>query len=146
MCAAGPWLMTNTGRTELLSAAYQVETGSFKMALYLSTSDLGAASTTYAGVSNEHANQGAPGYETGGKAVALSLTGTTTVKIDIDTDPVWTATGSSMVAKWAAIYLVGGNILCYCLLESGGADVTATVGNTLTVAAHASGVATLTTA
>ena len=143
MCAAGPWLMTNTGRTELLSAAYQVETGSFKMALYLSTSDLGAASTTYAAVTNEHANQGAPGYETGGKAVALSLTGTTTVKIDIDTDPVWTATGGSITAKWAAIYLVAGNILFYCLLEAGGADVTATVGNTLTVAADASGVATL---
>jgi len=33
--------------------------------------------------------------------------------------------------------------LCYCLLEAGGADVTVTTGNTLTVAAHASGVFTL---
>ncbi len=112
------------------------------MALYLSTSDLGAASTTYAGVSNEHAQ--ANGYLTGGITTAgLTLSGTTTVKVDVTTDPVWTAAGGSIVAKWAAIYEVGGNILCYCLLEAGGADVTVTTGNTLTVAAHASGVFTL---
>jgi hypothetical protein len=142
--AAGAWTMTNTTRTDLLSGAYNVETGSFKCALFLSTSDLGAGETTYAGVTNEHANQGSPGYETGGKAVALSLTGTTTVKCDIDTDPVWTATGGSIVARFACIYETGtGKILCYCLLDATPDDVTATVGNTFTVAANASGVFTL---
>jgi hypothetical protein len=141
--AAGPWIMTNTARTSILSKAYNFETDTFKMALYLSTSNLTVASTTYAAVTNEHGNQGAPGYETGGKTVALSLTGTTTVKCDIDTDPVWTATGGSITAKWAAIYLNGENIICFCLLEAGGADVTATVGNTFTVAANAAGVFTL---
>jgi hypothetical protein len=128
-------------RTDILSAVRNFETGTFKCALFLSTSDLGAASTTYAGVTNEHAN--ANGYTTGGIAVALSLSGTTTVKVDIDTDPVWTADTGSIVAKWAAIYEVGGNIICYCLLESGGADVTVTDGNTLTIAASASGLFTL---
>ena len=139
--AAGAWVMTNGARTDVLSAVVNFETGTFKMALYLSTSDLSVTETTYAGVTNEHAN--ANGYLTGGITVALSLTGTTTVKVDIDTDPVWTANGGSIVAKWAAIYKVGGNIVCFALLESGGADVTATDGNTLTVAAHASGVMTL---
>ena len=109
--------------------------------MFLSTSNLGAASTTYAGVTNEHAN--ANGYTTGGVATALSLTGTTTVKADIDTDPVWTAAGGSIVARFACIYEVGGNVLCYCLLDSTPADVTVTTGNTLTVAAHTSGVFTL---
>ncbi len=139
--AAGAWVMTNGARTDVLSAVVNFETGTFKMALYLSTSDLSVTETTYAGVTNEHAN--ANGYLTGGITVALSLTGTTTVKVDIDTDPVWTANGGSIVAKWAAIYEVGGKIVCFALLESGGADVTATDGNTLTVAAHASGVFTL---
>ena len=139
--AAGAWVMTNTARTSILSKAYNFETDSFKMALYLSTSDLTVASTTYAAVTNEVAE--AFGYLTGGKAVALSLTGTTTVKCDIDTDPVWTAAGGDIVAKWAAIYLVGENIICFALLDSGGANVTATDGNTLTVAAHANGVFTL---
>jgi len=141
--AAGAWVFTNIGRTDLLSAYYQIETGSYKMALHLSTGTQPAAgTTTWAGLdSSEHAN--ANGYTDGGIAVALSLTGTTTVKVDIDTDPVWTASGGSIVARWAVIYLVGGNVLCYCLLDSTPADVTVTTGNTLTVAAHASGVFTL---
>jgi hypothetical protein len=136
--AAGAW-----ARTAILSKTYNFETDSFKMGLLTSASNLTVASTDWASVTGEHANQSAPGYETGGKAVALSLTGTTTVKCDIDTDPSWTATGGSITAKWAAIYLVGGNVVCFCLLDSGGADITATTGNTYTVAANASGVFTL---
>lgn len=136
--AAGAWTFTNGGRTSLLDGTFNVESDTFKMALFLSTSNIGAASTTYAGLTNEHAN--ANGYTTGGIATALSLTGTTTVKADIDTDPVWTANGGSIVARFAVIYEVAGNVLCYCLLDSAPADVTVTDGNTLTVAAHASGV------
>ena len=139
--AAGAWVMTDVGRTKLLDGTFDLNSDSYKMALFLSTSNLGAASTTYAAVTNEHAN--ANGYTTGGKAVVLVLSGTTTVKVDIDTDPIWTASGGSIIAKFAAIYEVGGDILCYCLLDSGGADVEATDGNTFTVAASASGVTTL---
>lgn len=135
--AAGPWIFTNAARTDVLSAVANFETATFRMALFLSISDLGAGSTTYPATS-EHAN--ANGYTTGGILVALSLTGTTTVKVDIDTDPMWTADGGSIVAKFACIYEVAGNIVCYCLLESGGADVTVMTGNTLTVATHADGV------
>lgn len=136
--AAGAWVFTNIGRTRLLDGDFDIDTDTFKMALFLSTSNIGAASTTYAGLTNEHAN--ANGYTTGGIAVVLQLSGTTTVKVDVQTDPVWTANGGSIVARFAVIYEVGGNVLCYCLLDSTPADVTVTDGNTLTVAAHASGV------
>lgn len=111
------------------------------MALFLSTSNLGAASTTFAAVTAEHA--AANGYTAGGIAVVLNLAGTTTVTVDITTDPVWTASGGSIVARFAAIYEVGGDVLCYCLLDAAPADVTATTGNTLTCAAAAQGVFTL---
>jgi hypothetical protein len=139
--AAGPWLFTNEGRSRLIDGTFLVAADTFKCALLLSTSNIGAASTTYAGLTNEHAN--ANGYTTGGIAVDLTVAGTTTVTVDIATDPVWTASGGSIVARFAAIYEVGGNVLCYCLLDATPADVTATTGNTLTVAAHASGVFTL---
>jgi hypothetical protein len=109
--------------------------------LFLSTSNISASSTTYAGLTNEHANNN--GYTTGGNSITLTLAGTTTVTVDIATDPVWTASGGSIVARFAVIYEVGGNVLCYCLLDNTPADVTATSGNTLTVAAHSSGVFTL---
>jgi len=139
--AAGAWTFTNTGRTSLLNGTFDVDSDTYKMALFLSTSNLAASTTTYAGLTNEHAN--ANGYTTGGIAVALTLAGTTTVTVDITTDPVWTASGGSIVARFAVIYEVSGNVLCYCLLDDAPANVTATTGNTLTVAAHASGVFTL---
>ena len=139
--AAGAWTFTNTARTKILDGTFDIADDSYKMALFLSTSNLGAASTTFAGVTNEHAANN--GYTAGGIAVDLTLSGTTTVTVDIATDPVWTASGGSIVARFAAIYEVGGDVLCYCLLDNTPADVTATAGNTLTVAANASGVFTL---
>jgi hypothetical protein len=139
--AAGTWTFTNAGRTKLLDGTFDIDSDSWKMALFLSTSNIGSGSTTYAGLTNEHAN--ANGYTTGGIAITLTLAGTTTVTVDIGTDPVWTAAGGSITARFAVIYEVAGNVLCYCLLDSTPADVTATDGNTLTVAANASGVFTL---
>lgn len=139
--AAGSWTFTNGGRTSLLNGTFDIDTDTWKMALFLSTSDIGASETTYAGVTNEHSN--ANGYTTGGASITLTLAGTTTVTVDISTDPTWTASGGSIVARFAVIYEVSGNVLAYCLLDSAPADVTVTTGNTLTVAAHASGVFTL---
>jgi hypothetical protein len=139
--AAGSWTFTNGGRTSLLDGTFDIDSDTWKMALFLSTSNIGAGSTTYAGLTNEHASGN--GYTTGGNAITLTLAGTTTVTVDISSDPVWTASGGSIVARFAVIYEVGGNVLCYCLLDNTPADVTATSGNTLTVAAHASGIFTL---
>lgn len=138
--AAGAWTFTNAGRTSLLNGTFDIDSDTWKMALFLSTSNIGAASTTYAGLTNEHAN--ANGYTTGGTSVTLSLSGTTTVTVD-STDATWTASGGSIVARFAVIYEVGGNVLCYCLLDSTPADVTVTDGNSLTIQIHASGVFTL---
>ncbi len=139
--AAGAWTFTNEGRTKLLDGTFDLDTDVFKMALFLSTSNIGLTSTTYAGLTNEHAN--ANGYTTGGISITLTLAGTTTVTVDISSDPIWTASGGSIVARFAVIYEVSGRVLCYCLLDSTPGDVTATDGNTLTVAANASGVFTL---
>jgi hypothetical protein len=135
--AAGNWTLTNAGRTSLLNGDFDLDTDTFKMALFLSTSNIGASSTTYAGLTNEHANGN--GYTTGGTSVTLSLSGTTTVMVD-STDAVWTASGGSIVARFAVIYEVSGKVLAYCLLDSSPADVTTTTGNTFTVQIHASGV------
>lgn len=139
--AAGAWTFTNAGRTSLIDGTFDINSDTWKMALFQSTSNIGSGSTTYAGLTNEVANGN--GYTTGGESITLTLSGTTTVTVDISTDPVWTASGGSIVARFAVIYEVSGNVLCYCLLDSAPADVTATSGNTLTVAANASGVFTL---
>lgn len=141
MAAASAWAFTNGGRTKLLDGTFDIDSDTWKMALFLSTSNLGAASTTYAGVTNEVAN--ASGYTTGGIAITLTLAGTTTVTVDISSDPVWTASGGAITARFAAIYEVSGNVLCFSTLDSAPADVSVSDTNTLTVAANVSGVFTL---
>lgn len=140
--AAGAWTFTNASRTSLLDGTFDLDTDTWKMALFLSTSDLGAASTTFAGVTNEVGTTNT-GYSAGGESITLALTGTTTVKVDIDTDPVWTAGSAGLTARFACIYEVGGNVLCYCLLDETPDDVSVTSGNTLTVATHTDGVFSL---
>lgn len=139
--SAGSWVMTDEGRTKLTKGEWIFGTDTFNIALFLSTSNLGAASTTYAGLNNEHAN--ANGYTTGGVVVTTTIGGTTTVTVTFTGSALWTAAGGSIVAKYAVLYEVGGRVVAYCTLDAGGADVTVTTGNTLTIVANASGVSTL---
>lgn len=140
--AAGAWTFTDGARTRMLNGTFDFDTDTFKVALFLSTSNIGAASTTYAGVTNEHAN--ANGYTTGGISLgALTLSGTTTVTVDDPADMVWTASGGSITARFGVLYESGGDVVAYFLLDSTPADVTATDGNTLTIALNASGIFTL---
>ena len=139
--AAGAWTAVNTTRSKILTGQFAVG-DTYKMALYLSTSNLSTSSTTYAGVTNEEGTTNT-GYTTGGISVALTQSGTTTVTVVMTTAPVWTAGSANLTAKWAAIYEVGGDVLCFATLDSGGADVTATNGNTLTVGSNGGTVFTL---
>lgn len=130
--AAGPWTLVNGARTALLSAGFDLTaTSTYKVALVTSASNIGAATTTWAGVTNEVAN--ANGYTTGGIGVAMALAGTTSVTASFTSNPVWTATGGSITARTAVLYKIGGNVLAFALLDSTPADITATVGNTLTI-------------
>jgi hypothetical protein len=138
--AAGNWTFTDVSRTRMLNGTFDFDTDTFKIALFLSTSNIGSSTTTYAGVTNEHANNN--GYTTGGAATTVSLSGTTTVTVDAS-DVSWTASGGSIVARFAVLYEVGGDVVCYCLLDSTPADVTVTTGNVLTLQINASGVFTL---
>jgi len=140
--AAGAWTFTNAGRTNILDALFDVDSDSYKMALFTNASNLGSGSTTFAGVTGEVGTTNT-GYTAGGESIAMTKSGTTTVTVVITTAPVWTAGSANLTAKFAAIYEVSGNILCYATLDSGGADVTATNGNTLTVGSNGGTVFTL---
>lgn len=138
--AAGPWTFPTASRTSLLNGDLDLDTNTFKIALY--TSSWSAADSTTYTTTNELTT--ANGYTQGGITIGvLALTGTTTVKVDNATSIVWTASGGSIVARYAAIYADSSKYLCYCLLDSAPADVTTTDGNTLTVTMHTDGIFTL---
>lgn len=148
--AAGNWTFYQSFREYMADGTIDLDTDTFNLALFLSTSNAATVTTndTYSDLTNEHAN--ANGYTTGGSALA-SVTWTrsgATVTFD-SADEVFTASGGSITARFAVIYKVGtansitNPLVCYCLLDSTPEDVTATDGNTLTIAMNASGIFTL---
>jgi hypothetical protein len=130
--AAGAWTFTNGARTDIMNGVAAFNSASFKVALFLSTSNLSTSSTTFAGVTNEVGTTNT-GYTAGGITVTFAEAGTTSVTLKFSTNPVWTAGTANLTARFACLYKVSGNVICYCLLDSTPADVTATNTNTLTV-------------
>jgi hypothetical protein len=150
--AAGRWKLYDLAKEYIGDGTHDLDdTTNWKMALFLSSSNcntLSVGTAVYGDLTNEHAN--ANGYTTGG----VALTGITwsnssgTITFDC-TDPTWTASGGSIVARFAVIYRnatvnsIVKPLLCVCLLDTAPADVTVTTGNTLTIQINASGVFTL---
>lgn len=129
--AAGTWTLPSGARKMLLDGTFDLDSDTFKVALVTSSSNIGSSTTTWAGVTGEVSNGN--GYTTGGVSVTLTLTGTTSVAVSFATNPVWTASGSGITARWAVLYEVGGNVLAYVLLDATPADVSVASGNTLTI-------------
>lgn len=151
---AAAWKMYDIARERMGDASYDMDGDEFFMALFLSTSDaatLTTANSNLADLTNEHAN--ANGYTTGGVAITATITAAnqwlltgSSIMFDTD-DAVWTASGGSIVARFAVIYdttHASDGLLCMTTLDTTPADVTVTTGNTLTVAINASGVFTIT--
>lgn len=152
MAAAGKWKVYEQSKKYLANGTLDMDlTTNMQMALFLSTSNantLSVGTSVYADLTNEHAN--ANGYTTGGIALTNEVYtqsgGVATFDCD---DVVWTASGGSIVARFAVIYVnatvnsIVKPLICVSLLDTAPADVTATTGNTFTVSINASGVFTV---
>jgi hypothetical protein len=143
--AAGNWIAYDGLKTHLFNKLIDMDSDTFKMQLHTSSyvPDR-TADDVAADLSDEHAN--ANGYTTGGitlTGVAVSEGVAGTMKWTFDA-PVWTASGGSIVARYAVILdTTASKLVAYCLLDTTPADVTVTTGNTLTITPHGSGVITL---
>jgi hypothetical protein len=151
--AAGKWKLYEAAKVNLANGTFDMDNASLglKMALFLSTSNcdtLSVGTGVYGDLTNEHAT--ANGYTQLGQALTgetwTKSSGTTTFDCD---NVVWTASGGDIVARFAVIYAdatlnsIVKPLLAVCLLDTTPANVTATNGNTLTIAINASGVFTL---
>jgi len=147
--AAGKWKMYESAKLALANGEVDFNADSFKINLYLSTSnaDTLAAATIDALVDITNQVATAFGYTQNTKAVTITTANVTgTITIDETTNPVWTASGGSITARFAVIYddtHVNDLPIWVCLLDTTPADVTATDGNTFTITMNASGVVTM---
>lgn len=146
MAAASKWKMYEQAKLDIANGLIDLDTHSFKINLYLSTSncDTLSGTTTLAALTNQVAT--AFGYVQSTKAVTITTAQSGgTVTVDETTNPVWTAAGGSITARFAVIYddtHASKQALCVCLLDTAPADVTATDGNTFTITENVSGILT----
>lgn len=142
---AQKWLLYNKFKEYAGDGTIDLDNDTFKIGLYLSSSNAATlTNSVLADLTNEHAN--ANGYTTGGNTLA-NVTWTEssgTVTLDAD-DTSWTASGGSITARFAVIYddtptSPADPLVCYSLLDTTPADVTATDGNVLAINFHSSGI------
>jgi len=145
--AAGKWKLYESAKLAIANGEIDLDSHSFKIALFASTSncDTLSGTTTLASLTNQLAT--ANGYTQNSKAVTITTANSGgTITVDETTNPVWTASGGSITARFAVIYddtHASDQALCVCLLDTTPADVTATSGNTFTITIDASGLFTM---
>jgi len=148
MAAPGKWKMYEAAKLALANGTIDFDSHTFKINLYLSTSNCNTLSgdTALANLTNQVATD--YGYTQNDKAVTITTANSSgTITIDETTNPVWTASGGSITARFAVIYddSHASKQACFvCLLDTAPADVTATTGNTFTITMSATGVITFT--
>jgi hypothetical protein len=152
MAAAGKWKDYELNAVRLADGTFDLDdTTNWKVALFLSTSNantLSLANSRYGDLTNEHPN--ANGYTTGGIAITPTFTRSGAVATFDSDDPLWTASGGSITARFAVMYkdaTVNGIVkplFRVCLLDTAPADVTATTGNTFRITMNAAGACTIT--
>ena len=145
--SAGKWKLYEQAKLDIANGLMDLDTHSFKIALFTSVSNCNTLSgtTTLASLTNQVAT--ANGYTQNSKAVTLTTANSGgTITVDEITNPSWTANGGSITARFAVIYNdthASKQALCVCLLDTAPADVTATDGNTFTITQNSSGIFTI---
>lgn len=120
---------------------HQLSTDTLKLALFTATHTPAATDTAYSALTNEVA--AGNGYTTGGNTLTKTWAETSgTATLDA-TDTSWTASGGTIVYRYAVLYndtAVGKNLIAYF---DEGATITIASGETRTLQFNASGILTL---
>ena len=131
-------------KEKLMDGEIDLDNDSFQVLLLDNTTEPAVATDDYVDVDtnevtgNGYARQTLTGVDwttSGGANRQMKFTAS---------NPVWTASGGSIVARWWVLFKNTGNdatspLICYGLLDDTPADVTTTDGNTLTLNINANG-------
>ena len=137
MAAAGKWKLYEQAKLDIANGLMDLDTHAYKIALFTSASNCNTLSGTTALASLTNQVATANGYTQNSKVVTIVTSNASgTITVDETSNPVWTASGGSITARFAVIYNdthASKQALCVCLLDTAPADVTATDTNTFTI-------------
>lgn len=143
--AADAWVVHDRFKEYMADGTIDLDDDTFVMRLYTSASNIDTTSVGDATAATNELST-ANGYTNGGQTVAATwVRSSGTVTWDV-ANGVWTASGGSITARFAAIVdttTTPDEVVAHSLLDNTPQDVTATDGNTLTVAPAGTGVFTL---
>lgn len=149
--AAGTWTVFDSFKKYIGDGTIDFDTDTLKIALFTSTAAFASSSITTYSTTNELST--ANGYTAGGVTITgatVTYSGTTAKYGVSASNASWTASGGSIVARYAVLYKSGtansitNPVIAFVLLDSTPADVTTTTGNTLTINTPANGYFTMT--
>ena len=126
--------LTDSFKQEMLQAGQNLATDTLRMALYTALADIGPATTTYTGTTNEITGTG---YTAGGELVtgATISTDTQTGTVYVNFDNVsWP--GADFTARGALIYNVTRSNKSVAVLDFGSDKTFTSTNNTVTMPAN----------
>jgi hypothetical protein len=126
--------LTNSFKQEMLQAGQNLATDTLRMALYTALADIGPATTTYTGTTNEITGTG---YTAGGELVtgATISTDTQTGTVYVNfADVSWP--GADFTARGALIYNVTRSNKSVAVLDFGSDKTFTSTNNTVTMPAN----------
>lgn len=147
--AADAWAIYDGFKEFLGDGTIDLDEDAFKCALHTSASNAETLSVdVWASITNQVSGNG---YPAGGAVISTPTWNRSTGTMTFDfVDPVFTASGGSIVSRFAVVYddtvstpIVDPNV-GFSLLDNAPADVTVTDGNTLTIQINANGMFQLT--
>lgn len=148
--AVGAWSFYTHTRKNLGNGKINLSGGKFRMALFLSSSNVATTTISgYGSLTNQVANGN--GYVTSGQAMTTTwLSGASAAAWRFNYSPalVWTGTGGTISGiKFAVIFTSGASagarkLVCFSQLSTGRFSIT--INNTLTITPAATGVFNLT--
>jgi hypothetical protein len=138
---ASAWHVYNKAKESIGNGTINLKTHAFKVALARSTY---TPALTHTALSSVTQAPNGNGYTTGGVSVTQTWTETNGLMTFDSNDPSWTASGGSIIARYAVLYddtttSPADQVIAYSLLDTTPADVTTTNGNTLTLQISANG-------
>lgn len=142
--AASKWKLYNAAKLGIGNGLIDLDTHTFKCALYTSSSNANTLTNTLlADLTNQVANGN--GYTTGGVTLSSVTWTNSSGTITFDAaDFSWTASGSGFTCRYAVIYddtASGDPLVAVCVLDS--SDVTVPTLQQLIISLNASGIFTL---